>query len=336
MQSINTLKTVAITLLALTLGTQNPAAAMVNNVANAQITSYGTSPSSIAVTQQSSTFNIIRGTQVREKAFDSLKKFSIFNGSTSFFTNGANIQNNISTVAVKSVFNINGLIHANLTANLFLAAGTQSVAHKTQLEELCPGDHVKYQGVEWGVQAYGTYKDPQGYQTQEWLLSSPDNQKRYLQKEYNPEIPKDPIHWYFSEEIVEAQVLEPGNSNNLIPSVWRDMQDKKTPQHELNALNRTYLFDFQTSGTYSDKDGTLPRITWDYWDKDHKWNLELEAFPDQELHVYSAQEVNPEIFSILASSQKVKTFPIGKAILATSMIAGGMVMRHKAKRTGNL
>ncbi|BAY23312.1 filamentous hemagglutinin outer membrane protein [Calothrix sp. NIES-2100] len=306
------------------------------DVANAQVTSYSTSPYTIAVKQQRSPFKIIRGTKVSEKAFDSLQKFSIFNDSTSFFTNGANIQNNISKVAGKSVFEIDDLIHANLTANLFLAAGTQSVAHKTQLEELHPGDHVKYEGVEWRVQAYGTYKDPQGYQTQEWLLSSSDNQKRYLQKEYNPEIPKDPIHWYFSEEIVEAQVLEPGNSNNLIPSVWRDMQDKKTPQHELNALNRTYLFDFQTSGTYSDQDGTLPRITWDYWDKDHKWNLELEAFPEQELHVYSAQEVNPEIFSILASSQKGKTFPIGKAILATSMIGGGMVMRHKAKRTGNL
>ncbi|BAY60359.1 filamentous hemagglutinin outer membrane protein [Calothrix brevissima NIES-22] len=306
------------------------------DVANAQVNSYSTSPYTIAVKQQSSPFKIIRGTKISEKAFDSLQNFSIFNDSNSLFTNGANIQNNLNIFARKSVFNINALVHTNLTGNLFLAAETQSVANKTQLEELHPGERVKYEGVEWRVQAYGTYKDPQGYQTQEWLLSSSDNQKRYLQKEYNPEIPKDPIHWYFSEEVVEAQVLEPGNSNNLIPSVWQDMQDKKTPQHELNALNRTYFFDFQTSGTYSDQDGTLPRITWDYWDKDHKWNLELEAFPNQELHVYSAQEINPETFSILPSSQNVKTFPIGKVILATSMMVGGMVMRHKAKRTGNL
>jgi hypothetical protein len=202
-----------------------------------------------------------------------------------------------------------------------------------KLEELRRGGRVEYQNVQWEIKSYGTYQDPQGYQTQEWLLLSPTNQKRYLQKEYNPAIPKNPIHWYFSEEIDRPQVLVPTNNTNIIPSVWQQMQDAKTPQPELKALNGSYLFDFQTKGTYTDQDGTLPRITWDYWDKAHKWNLELEAFPEKELHVYSAQEVNPGAFRVLAS---VRTFPIGQAILATSMIVCGIAIGRIGNRTGNL
>ncbi len=211
-------------------------------------------------------------------------------------------------------------------------ASTPSVAQKTQIEQLRSGDRLEYQGVQWQVQDYGTYKDPQGYQTQEWQLSSKNCQKCYLQREYNPIESAEPIHWYFAEEISNPQVLKPGESANLIPSVWQKMQDAKTPEGELQALNRSYLFDFQTEGTYSDHDGSLPRITWDYWDKAHRWNLELEAFPDKELHVYSSQEVKPEAFHTLPPAKNSQKFPLGQAILATSMIFCGIVMMHYGSR----
>ncbi len=203
-----------------------------------------------------------------------------------------------------------------------------SVSQEAQLQQLRSGDRVKYHGVQWQVKNYSTYEDSNGYETTEWLLRSPAGAESYLLREIDPQNPESLVHWYLAEEISNPKIFQPEVFKNLAVRLWHDMQGQQVPYPELQALSRSYYFESQTEGTYDGKQGESSRITWDYWDKAHQWNLAIEAWPNGELHIYSTKVVRPEEFSEIDKGGVVNlsSFPIWEFLGAFCFLVGGILI----------
>jgi hypothetical protein len=97
----------------------------------------------------------------------------------------------------------------------------------------------------------------------------------------------------------------------------------------LRALGRHFYFESQTQGTYEGQEGNTSRITWDYWDEAHQWNLAIEAWQNNERHVYLTKVVKPEEFSDIQKQGIVNfplSFPIWEFIGACSLVGLGIFM----------
>ncbi|MEA5567613.1 filamentous hemagglutinin N-terminal domain-containing protein [Anabaena sp. UHCC 0399] len=79
-----------------------------------------TLPNNTQIKLDNNSIFIENGTKSGGNLFHSFKEFSVSNGISAYFNNSSDVQNIISRVTGNSVSSIDGLIHANGSANLFL------------------------------------------------------------------------------------------------------------------------------------------------------------------------------------------------------------------------
>jgi hypothetical protein len=186
------------------------------------------------------------------------------------------------------------------------------------LSVLQPDDAIRYAGIVWQVDEQSTYSDRKGYHTTEWLITSRTSHQYFLLREADDDAGSDQVTWYLAEELGKVAIVNVELEQLLWANkIHQAMVDDQQPYPVLKVANRTYFFESATRGTYVAEEEDAgsdrqERITWDYWDEPHTWNLALEAWPNGDLKLYNTREVEPEEFSLVDKFSRSRNRTVSK------------------------
>jgi Domain of unknown function (DUF4178) len=167
-----------------------------------------------------------------------------------------------------------------------------------RLEQLRKGNRFQYRGVTWVVRDCSSYRNAGGDRTTEWLIESTSGKSYYLLQEVHTENEEQLVEWYLAEPLKNPILSLPNSTIVPLSDIRSAMQDDREPYPQLQANQKVFTFDSKTIGIYQDGDSKKSRITWDYWDSAHRWNLALEVWEkEKRIQVYLTQKVQPEKFS---------------------------------------
>jgi hypothetical protein len=176
------------------------------------------------------------------------------------------------------------------------------------LRVLQPDDAIRYAGIAWQVEERSTYSDRQDYYMTEWSIASATRHQYFLLREAEIDSESDQVTWYLAEELGKVAIVNVELEQLLWgKKVHEAMVEDQQPYPVLKVANRTYFFESATRGTYVAEEEDAgsdrqERITWDYWDEPHTWNLALEAWPNGDLKLYNTRAVQPEEFALIERS----------------------------------
>lgn len=196
-----------------------------NTLATAQsITSDGTLPNPTQVTERGNVAEITGGTTRGNNLFHSFQDFSVGTGNEAFFNNADNIANILGRVTGGNLSNIDGLLRANGSANLFL---------------LNPAGIVFGEGarLNLGGSFFGSTADSIVFEEGEFNATNPDNTPLLTINA--------PIGFNFRTEPADIIVKGNGNGQRMLESEAIDTQDalRVNPEATIGLVGGNLIFE---------------------------------------------------------------------------------------------
>lgn len=165
------------------------------------------------------------------------------------------------------------------------------------LEELRPGDWVRWGSVDWEVTGRTVYRESADYQEVQWEIEG-GHSTRYLIMSTENKGGGTEVIWVCTHQtgIGRVQLSDGGG--------WRSFREKDSmsaPPRQVKYDDVLYRLEGETQGRAEDDDGNdVNKLTWDYYDAAGKRNLAIEVWQCPDADYYEAYDgivVKPSEFA---------------------------------------
>lgn len=189
------------------------------------------------------------------------------------------------------------------------------------LEELRPGDWVRWGSVDWEVTGRTVYRESADYQEVQWEIEG-GHSTRYLIMSTENKGGGTEVIWVCTRQTGIGRVqLSEGNG-------WRSFREKdemSAPPRQVKYDETLYRLEGETQGRAEDDEGNdVNKLTWDYYDASGKRNLAIEVWqcPDADYYeAYDGLVVKPSEFARIKAPPR-RLPKLDKDMLSALVVAG--------------